>query len=117
VLHPSPHDWQRIKNRHVIEALQKHGDSLEKQRVVMHWAYFDRDSSREQFVAHLTDRGYTVTSQGRVDDPNSRFPLSVAFERIDRVDWDSINEATVELWDLAQSLGGDYDGWETSVER
>jgi Regulator of ribonuclease activity B len=41
----------------------------------------------------------------------------VTLERIDRVDWDSINQATLELFWLAQETSGNYDGWETSVEK
>ncbi len=47
LLYPTPRDWQRINNRHVIEQLQKHGDSLEKKRAVFHWAYFSDEVSRE----------------------------------------------------------------------
>ncbi len=117
LLYPSPRDWQRIKNRHVVEQLQKHGDPLEKPRPVFHWAYFATDSSRAQFVAAIRDRGYTITNQATVDDPGCPNPLGVSFERVDNVDWDSVNQVTIELLELANSLDGDYDGWETSVEK
>lgn len=117
LLYPSPHDWQCIKNRYVIEQLRKAGDPLEKERLVFHWAYFPDESSRKQFVAAIRERGYEVTKQGRVDDPDRPHPFGVSFERVDRVDWDSINQVTIELFDLAESVGGDYDGWETSVEK
>jgi Regulator of ribonuclease activity B len=28
-----------------------------------------------------------------------------------------MNQATLELFRLAQEVSGDYDGWETSVEK
>ncbi|MCA8986130.1 MAG: DUF695 domain-containing protein [Planctomycetaceae bacterium] len=117
LLYPTPRDWQRIKNRHVIEQLLKHGDPLKKKRPVFHWAYFAEDSSRDQFVAAVQDRGFAVTHQDTVDDPSCTQPLSVKFEREDNVDWDSMNLVTLDLFELANSLRGDYDGWETSVER
>jgi regulator of RNase E activity RraB len=117
VLYPTRRDWQRIKNRHVIEQLQKHGDRLEKKRTVFHWAYFSHEASRGQFVAGVKERGYTVTNESDVDDPNCRHPFGVSFERVDSVDWDSMNQVTLELLELADSLAGDYDGWETSVEK
>lgn len=117
VLYPTPQDWQRIKNRKVIEQLQEHGDPLKKKRPVLHWAYFSNEVSRDHFVAGLKDRGFKVTNEITVDDPNYSHPLGVNFERSDSVDWDSINNVTLELYELADTLGGDYDGWETSVEK
>lgn len=117
LLYPTPRDWQRIRNRHVIEQLQEHGDPLEKERPVFHWAYFSNEVSRGQFVAGVEDRGFKITNENTVDDPNCSHPLGVSFERIDKVDWDSINQVTLELYELADTLGGDYDGWETSVEK
>ncbi len=117
LLYPSPKDWQRIKNRHVIEVLERHGDPLKKPRLVYHWAYFSNESSRDRFVAAINERGFAVTNQGIVDIPNHSQPLSLNFERVENVDWNSINEVTIELFELAESLEGDYDGWETSVEK
>jgi hypothetical protein len=116
VLYPSPSAWQTIKNCHVIERLQEHGDSLEKERPVFHWAYFANESARDQFVAAVKHRGYAVTNQAVLDDSDCRNRWQVRFERIDHVDWDSMNRVTIELLNLADSLAGDYDGWETSVE-
>ena len=117
VLYPTPRDWERIKNRRVIEQLQRHGDPLKRKRPVFHWAYFTNESSRRQFVAAIKDRGYTVTNQETVDDPSCPHPFGVSFEREDNVDWDSINQVTLELFELADALEGFYDGWETSVEK
>lgn len=117
LLYPGPRDWQRIKNRQVIEQLQKLGDSLEKKRIVFHWAYFADVSLRDQFVASVKKLSFDVTNQSTNDDPNCSHPFSVSFQRIDSVDWDSINEVALELFELANSFAGDYDGWETSVER
>ena len=46
-----------------------------------------------------------------------REPPEGAEERIDRVGWDSINEVTLDLFDLAQEFGGEYDGWEATIEK
>ena len=117
LLYPTPRDWQRIKNRHVIEQLQEQGDPLEKKRPVYHWAYFSNEVSRGQFVAGVEDLGFNVTNEDTVDELDCSHPLGVSFERIDNVDLDSINRVTIELYELADALGGDYGGWETSVEK
>jgi hypothetical protein len=38
-------------------------------------------------------------------------------ERVDKVDPNSIDDVVINIWQIARDLGGDYDGWETSVEK
>lgn len=115
VLYPSPHDVQRIKNRHVVQVLADHGDQLEKPRIVSHWAYFPSEEARGEFVAKVRERKYVVTSEHQIDAPGNQRPYCARLERIDPVDWTSINEVTIELLDLAEASGGEYDGWETGL--
>jgi len=117
VLYPSPRDWQCIQNRHVIEQLKEHGDRLEKQRIVSHWAYFPDEASRSLFVDSIEKLGYNVTMQEINTESDTPCPMSVGFEKVDHVDWDSINQVTLELFELAERHSGEYDGWETSVEK
>jgi regulator of RNase E activity RraB len=118
LLYPSPHDWQCMKNRHVLQELRENGDSLELQRPVFHWAYFPSEESRASFATAVTERGFELDELSEQDDPEADpdLPFGISFERVDHVDWDSINQVTIELYDLAEANGGDYDGWETSVE-
>jgi hypothetical protein len=117
VLYPSPENCQRIKNLHVIESLEKHGDSLKKPRQVSHWAYFAASPDRDHFIATAVSSGFKVTDQSRSDDPQTAHAYGVTLQRVDRVDWDSINEVTLALFRLAKEVNGVYDGWETSVEK
>lgn len=115
VLYPSPHDAQRIKNRHVIEVLTENGDQLEKPRIVAHWAYFPSAAARAGFVTEARKHNFVVTSEHNVEEPGHPQPFCAQLERIDPVDWGSINEVTIELFDLAEAHGGEYDGWETGL--
>ena len=117
VLYPSPEEHQRIKNRHVIETLKQHGDSLTKSRLVSHWAYFKSPQDRQEFIAKASSGGFEVTDQSDDDEPNTEHPYGVKLERVDRIDWHSINNATLKLFRFVQEVDGDYDGWETSVEK
>lgn len=117
LLYPSPGEWQQIQNRHVIEQLTEQGDSLEKQRTVFHWAYFPDEPSREQFGVLLQQKGYEVTDHSTDVSPDESNLFGIGFERIDHVDWETINRVTSELMELAESFAGSYDGWETTVER
>jgi regulator of RNase E activity RraB len=117
VLYPSSEEYQQIKNRHVIEFLQKHGDSLKKTRPVSHWAYFKSPQDRNKFIAKAVGAGFKVAGQSESDNSEIQRPYGITLERTDRVDWDSINEATLALVRLAKEVHGDYDGWETSIEK
>lgn len=117
VLYPKPHDKQRIMNRQVIEQLEKRGDPLSKKRRVFHWAYFANEFNREAFITEIESHEFQVTNRIRADEFDRDRPLGVSFERDDYVDWKSINDVTISLFDLAEKHTGDYDGWETSVEK
>jgi hypothetical protein len=101
----------------VIEHLQSLGDRLQKKRLVSHWAYFPDEATRGRFVAGIEDLGFSILQQQVDSDSQAVNPMSVSFERLDDVDWDSINQVTLELFELADSCSGQYDGWETSVEK
>jgi hypothetical protein len=117
VLYPSAEDFQRISNRHVIESLERHGDLLKKQRSVDHWAYFSSADDRSRFADKVREAGFNIVQTYEIENPADSKPLVVQFERVDQVDWNSINVLTLELFHLARSTNGDYDGWETSVEK
>jgi regulator of RNase E activity RraB len=96
---------------------EKEGDPLTAPRPVRHWVYFTSPENRAEFVSRAMSKGFQITDEHESDDPEAERPYGVTLERIDRVDRDSINEVTLDLFDLAQELGGEYDGWETTVEK
>jgi regulator of RNase E activity RraB len=90
---------------------------LRKPRPVSHWAYFKSPQDRNKFIAKAVSAGFNITDQSESENSEAEHPFGVTLERTDRVDWDSINEATLALFRLAQEVNGDYDGWETAVEK
>jgi hypothetical protein len=42
-------------------------------------------------------------------------PYGASLQRVSPVDWDTIEEITIELFDLAQDHGGEYEGWGSQV--
>ncbi len=117
LLYPTTYDIHIMKNRQVVQLLSEEGDTLEKERTVFHWAYFSGESSRSKFIEAVRQRGYSLDDEMLSDTPEDPYPFGVSFQRIDHVDWNSINEVTTELLELADALEGNYDGWETSVEK
>ncbi len=115
-IYPNPRQFQSIQNRRVVDNLEENGDPLTKERRVDHWIYFKTEEDRVSFLAKIKDEGFQIVNKD-FDIENSDFPYSLQIARVDKVDIDSVNDYTLNLWELAEQFKGDYDGWETSVER
>lgn len=115
-MYPNPRQFQSIQNRKVVDNLEENGDPLTKERQVDHWIYFNTINDRERFLSKIKDDGFQIINQD-FDKKSSDFPYSLQIARVDKVDIDSVNDYTLNLWELAEECNGNYDGWETSVER
>ena len=115
-MYPNPKQYQSILNRRVLDNLESHGDSLTKTRQVDHWICFKTQDDRQTFLDKIKDDGFQIINQDYYAD-NAEFPYSLQIARVDNVDIDSVNDYTLSLWQLAIECNGDYDGWETSVEK
>ena len=110
---PSPRDMQLILNGHVIESLQKRNDKLSVPREVAHWAYFPDRAKRNIFVSKAESLGFVYRQD--IDSGPENDGWGAIVVRIDPVDYWSIADAALVLYDLAEKCGGDYDGWEAPV--
>lgn len=113
VLYPSEESRQRMENRKVLDVLEQKGDTLERPRDVWHWIYFRTDSDREQFLAAVTPLEYRL--QSKPERKHERYPKGICIVRFQSVRPDEIDDAVIELFRLAKTHSGDYDGWETQV--
>ena len=116
VLYPSPEDFQQIHNQHVISKLYEAGDSLTEPRQVDHFANFQTEEDREQFVSAAAELGYEATSRPAPNE-ESEFPYNVGLVRVDAVDAETIDRITFELFDLARKFEGEYEGWGSKVVK
>jgi hypothetical protein len=112
LLYPSAADLQRIRNRHVCDVLQEHGDAMTAAREIEHWAYFPDMASRGRFLARLDSLGFTVRELWGAGETAG---CGVRFSRVDIPSFWAIDEVTLPLYQAASEAGGDYDGWETQV--
>jgi regulator of RNase E activity RraB len=60
-------------------------------------------------------KGYKLVSQK--DDAKGERKFGLMLSKVHTVDFGTINDVVLELFDLAGECSGDYDGWETSVEK
>lgn len=115
-MYPNPRQFQSIQNRRVVDNLEENGDPLTKERQVDHWIYFNTKEDRESFLSKIKGEGFEIINQD-FDSESSDRPYSLHIARVDKVDIDSVNDYILNLWELAEECNGDYDGWETSVEK
>ena len=107
----SPEYLQSLKNQAICERLSDLGDDLAKPRTVDHLATFDARKDRELFVDYVLKAGFEIVSMPEPDDMSIRF--EVVFSRSDPPA--EIDQAVLPLVDKAESLGGDYEGWNCEV--
>ena len=115
VLFPSEFEMQVIQNGRVIENIESHGDNLEKERQVDHWIYFKTENDRESFLRSIKDENFEIINKDETGLEDRPFQLRIA--RVDKVDYENVNEYVMSLWQKAQQHNGDYDGWETFIVK
>lgn len=115
-MYPDPRQFQSIQNRRVLDNLEENGDPLTKERQVDHWIYFNTENDRETFLSKIKNQNFQIINQD-FDKESSDFPYSLQIARVDKVDIESVNDYVLNLWELAEECNGNYDGWETSVEK
>lgn len=116
VLFPGPEDQQQIFNRQVIDRLAESGDPLTKPRPVDHFANFPSAANRSDFVKAISATGnYIVIDEDFDDEDEAEMPYGVSLQRVSAVDWDTIEDITIELFEMAQEHGGEYEGWGSQV--
>jgi len=109
---PDAERRQWMMDRRLVHVLQEQGDALVIARRVDHWAYFTSAAARDRFIDAAERAGFTVHAmtegEGR---------LGAQVYRKDPVELDHIHDVVMTLVDAAEAHGGQYDGWETSIER
>jgi|TARA_Y100000310_G_C20679507_1_gene815081 regulator of RNase E activity RraB len=112
-LFPSEMNWQVIQNRRVCEDLENKGDSFNDQREIDHWAYFPDEVSLKEFETKVLDLGFKLCGYTGAEEDQREFGIHIS--KVDLPSYETIDDITLPLFDLAKELGGEYDGWTTTV--
>lgn len=115
VLYPSEEELQKIRNRSVLDALEREGDIDTTVREVSHWVYFQTPDQRDRFLKDAIQLGYRQGNH--LCGSHELRPFGIIIHRDQAVTSDLIDEAVIELFRLANHHGAEYDGWETMVEK
>jgi len=111
-LYPSPRDMQRMANRDVLDALERNGDVHTIVREVDHTLDFPSETARKRFCNQVLEQGYRLTQESEFEGERG-FRMTVS--RDHSVDQDTIDEIVLNLMELAEQFGGEYDGWGTTA--
>jgi len=109
-LYPDRERMHWIANRRQVETLVEHGDVIEAERPIDHFVYFLTPESRAQFVASLPSNGFPE-SQAQEHSGDVKDPYIVQVIRTDTVELGHLHDVVMDLANLAEKYGGDYDGW------
>ena len=112
-LYPTADDWQVIRDTRVLDVLTEKGDISSVSRNVAHWAYFATGESAEQFADWAKECAYVVNSIALTDDNKT----VVRFAHEGTMELEDITHHTIAINRKVREFGGDYDGWETTIER
>lgn len=115
VLYPSEEELQKMKNRDVLDILEREGDIHTVVREVSHWVYFQTVAQRDGFLRDAIQMGYREGNY--LSGSHELRPFGIIIHRDQAMTSDLIDEAVIELFRLAKHHGAEYDGWETSVEK
>jgi len=110
-LYPNAIAMNEILNRGVFVLLEKDGDDLSIPRTIDHHIIFQSRKAANEFEAIVKEQGFTVET-------NAKGILKKTFGLlVQRSDPPlGLDPVTYELRQLAERLGGEYDGWGCSVE-
>ena len=114
-LFPNQQEQAEINNDGVLVRLQEAGDRLSQPRPIEHWAYFKSTKARSVFLDSLQRYRFEPIAYETLS--QSPMPYGIHFVRQDSIHTPYIHDLTWGLTQLAEGLGGAYDGWETIVVK
>ena len=94
-----------------MEHLQRAGADLAQAREIEHYLYFPTEEAARTAAEQLRSDGFTVTVRRGADNVNW---LALA-SQMSVVSDETLDELNEQLAALADSLGGEYDGWQAAA--
>lgn len=114
-LYPNEETLNYMADQSVLRNLQGAGDLLTKARRVDHWLYFSTKSDMNKCEKELKKENFSI--QSSKENKEALLPFELNIWRVDKVDINSIYPITSQLRKIAEKYNGEYDGWETFVEK
>lgn len=110
---PSDREQQAADDMKVFAALASSGDIADRARPVEHWAFMPNERAVRTFLEGAWKLGLKEVERGATDDGF----IMVKLSHMCAATSEALTPITSALHELAESVGGDYDGWETQVVK
>jgi hypothetical protein len=112
-LYPPPRELELIRDRRLVDRLQRQGDALTRPRPVEHYLRFPSKTSRMEFLRQPGMEAFTVAEMPEADSARRDMPYLLHLRRADIPDMGFIDRVIMPLRDKASRMRGRYEGWET----
>lgn len=116
-LDPSPTGRPEKGDQQVLKQLRKLGANLSRPREITHFLYFPTQVAAEQASHQLRGEGYMIDvrpAANAADTPPN--PWLMEARVVSVVDESTVQPMRQKFEELAESGGGEYDGWEAAAD-
>jgi hypothetical protein len=110
MLYPNAWEMQTLMSLRVRGQMHSHGDQSHLPREIDHFIWCDSAEIQSQIMRQGEALGFRVVAS-QPSEKNNKYGVSLHKEGIP----DDIDAITRPLFELAESLGADYDGWGAEV--
>jgi len=105
---------QVIGDIRVVDLLKTNGADLSIATEIEHWAYFKTVKKAFKYAVLVQRTGFKVMQIGKSKNDKE---ILVKFSHIGTLEHQDISSKTLKLGNVAEGFGGNYDGWEVTVDR
>lgn len=113
-LYPSPESIAAYSDAQVIDALREAGDRLDIERPVDHIVYAPDITQANKIVRSAEMLGFRLSDQSESE---GELPLRLSFTKRQTINRQVIAETRAALTEIAEEMGGAYDGWESPLVK
>ena len=116
VLFPRGPALRWMKDKAVLEALARKGDTPAIARAVSHLSYFSSDAKRTAFTQSIENAGFRIGKLLDNRKAGDAHPFGVAYQLVQTPTLAVMSETTALLTRLSEKNAGQYDGWECAAK-
>lgn len=116
---PDRQQVQWMSDRDLVMQLQEQGDTLVP-RVVEHFCYFKQEAEARAFSAEADERGFAARIAEAEPEEGAEpveLPWMVEVTKTTSVELHEVHVVVMQLVELAEACGGQYDGWGTELVK
>jgi regulator of RNase E activity RraB len=116
LLPQTENQWKQALNGRVLAELKRHGDDPGVAHVIYHTLFLRSTEDLQKCLPILERHGFKLLGTKQTDSRELKL-IAEFTQELPKLTLQLLNEATINLVNLADSLKGKYDGWQTKVMK